>query len=196
MSEPVDRASRDLHGDRSLGTFGMQLFLVSLGILFAASLAAFLIIRIRADAWPPEGAPGMPFGLFISTSLMLLSSVTIWWGMRNIRAGNGGALSIGLLATLILGIAFLGIQGWAWSQLYALELTARSNLYGFTFFMLTGLHAAHVIGGLIPLTIVTTRAFLNRYSAEDHNGVAHVAMYWHFLDVVWIVLFAVLFLAA
>lgn len=196
MTTSDDRASGNLHGDKSLGAFGMKLFLVSLGILFAASLAAFLVIRIRADAWPPEGAPGMPFGLFISTPLLLASSATMWWGMRNIRAGNGGALSMGLLATLILGIAFLGIQAWAWSALYALELTARSNLYGFTFFMLTGLHALHVIGGLIPLTIATSRAFLNRYTAEDHAGVAHVAMYWHFLDGVWIALFAVLFLAS
>ncbi len=181
---------------RSLGVFGMRLFLASLGMLFAGSLAAFLIIRVQADAWPPPGAPGIPVGLFVSTPLLLLSSGSMWWGLRNIRAGNGGALSLGLLATLVLGLAFLGVQGWAWSALYAAELTARSNLYGFTFFMLTGLHAAHVIGGLIPLGIVTTRAFLNRYSAEDHRGVELVSMYWHFLDAVWIVLFAVLFVAA
>jgi len=196
VSAPLDRAGADLHGDRSLGRFGMQLFLLSLGILFAASLAAFLIIRLRADAWPPPDAPGMPFGLFISTPLLLLSSATMWWGLKGVREGNNGAGAIGLLATLVLGVAFLGIQGWAWSQLYALELTARSNLYGFTFFMLTGLHAAHVIGGLIPLAIATGRAFVNRYTPEDHGGVSHVAMYWHFLDGVWLVLFGVLLLAS
>ena len=95
------------------------------------------------------------------------------------------------------GFHFLLVQTWNWWGLIAAKMTATSkNLYAFTFFMLTGLHAAHVIGGVILLGVVTARAAQGRYGSGRHNGVTYAAMYWHFLDAVWIVLFAVLVLFA
>ena len=72
----------------------------------------------------------------------------------------------------------------------------RTNLYGFLFYLLTGLHALHVVGGLVPLAVTTARAWQGKYTAVAHAGVEHVALYWHFLDVIWLVLFGVLVLTS
>ena len=97
-----------------------------------------------------------------------------------------------LAATFGLGVIFVLLQTANWYGLALREVTARTNLYAFTFFMLTGLHAAHVVGGLIPLGVVLAKSVRGRYGSGYHPGVRYMAMYWHFLDVVWIVLFAVL----
>ncbi len=177
-------------------TFGMTLFLTALGVLFAASLVAYLVIRTRAEVWPPAGNPGMPAGLWVSTGILLLCSVALHRAVRAARLGRQGVLRGAMLVSVALAAAFLVSQTLNWLQLSAAGLTARSNLYAFTFYMLTGLHAAHVIGGLVPLFIVTRRAVRGVYGPERDAGVRYCAMYWHFLDVVWVVMFLLLVIAA
>jgi cytochrome c oxidase subunit 3 len=92
----------------------------------------------------------------------------------------------------VLALAFLSVQLWNWWGLIRLHVTAASNLYAFTFFMLTGLHAAHVVGGVVLLAVVLGRALGGRYGSGRHAGVTYAAMYWHFLDAIWLLLFAVL----
>ena len=189
-----------LHGDPramdpGVGRLGFRLFLLSLGILFAASMVGFLVIRVRADAWPPPGVPGLPVGLWIGTVVLLVSSATMVVATKAARGGDATRLGPALAVTWLLGAAFLGIQIANWMQLAGAEMTARSGLYGFTFYMLTGLHGVHVIGGLIPLAVVTVQSFRGRYTAAEHRGVTYGAMYWHFLDGVWLVMFAAMALA-
>jgi cytochrome c oxidase subunit 3 len=113
------------------------------------------------------------------------------------RSGRPSAARNGLLVTFALGVVFLVSQVLNWQHLIvAHDLPAQKNLYAFTFYLLSGLHGAHVIGGLVPLGIATVRAGRGRYSAESHAGVEYISMYWHFLDVVWIVMFLVLQIAA
>ena len=100
-----------------------------------------------------------------------------------------------MLLTTMLGVAFLASQTVNWFALVAAKLTAKTNLYGFTFYMLTGLHAAHVVGGVIPLGVVTVRAWRGRYSSSFHPGVRYCGIYWHFLAAVWLVLFIMLVVA-
>jgi len=121
------------------------------------------------------------------SALSLLGS-TPWNWMRRERTAS--ARWVG--ATLGLAFLFLGVQAWNWWGLISLRLTASSNLYGFTFFMLTGLHAAHVVGGVVLLSIVFARARAGRYGSGHHPGVTYAAMYWHFLDAIWLLLFAVM----
>jgi cytochrome c oxidase subunit 3 len=97
-----------------------------------------------------------------------------------------------LALTFVFGVLFLANQAWNWSSLVAANMTAKVNLYGFTFYLLTGLHAAHVIGGLIPLGIVALRARAGRYSPAAYGGVEYTRMYWHFLGGVWIAMFVLL----
>jgi cytochrome c oxidase subunit 3 len=178
------------------GLLGMKLLILALSMLFAASIFGYLVIRTRAAAWPPPGVPRLPGTLWISTLIIVISSFTMQSALRAARTDRQRALRNGMVLTTLLGVAFLVSQTVNWFALVAANLTAKTNLYGFTFYMLTGLHAAHVVGGVIPLAIVTARAFQGRYSPGGHAGVAYAAVYWHFLAAVWLVLFAVLMISS
>ncbi len=178
------------------GLLGMKIFILALSMLFGASIFGYLVIRSRAPVWPPPGVPPLPATLWISTLIIAVSSATMEGALRAARRGAQGALRAGMLLTTLLGAGFLVSQTLNWFSLVAADLTAKTNLYGFTFYMLTGLHAAHVLGGLVPLVVVTLRAFRGRYTESAHEGVAYTAVYWHFLAVVWVVLYAILMLAS
>jgi len=175
---------------------GMWLFLATLAVLFAAAIAGYLAVRLQAKAWPPPGMPRLPGGLWAATIALIAASATVHRALVAMRLGERTAATRWLAATLALGTAFLVVQGWNWWGFLRLRVTHAPNLYAFTFFMLTGLHAAHVVGGLILLAVVTRRAVRGRYGSGHHAGVTYAAMYWHFLDGAWIVLFAVLVLFA
>lgn len=176
----------------SAAPLGMWVFLASLTMLFAGSLVGYLVVRARAETWRPEGVPNLPAGLWVSTAVIVLCSVAIHRAVVAIRSGRQQALVTALFATLALGVGFLVVQAFNWLQLWAADVTPRRGLYGFTFYVLTGLHAAHVVGGLVPLAFTIWRAVQGRYTWASYTGVRTVAMYWHFLDVVWIVMFIAL----
>jgi cytochrome c oxidase subunit 3 len=186
---PSQRKDQSLAG---AGKMGMTIFLVSLSVLFLSSLVGYWIVRSRAASWGPEGGGGFPKGLWISTLVIWASSLTIDRALRSIRTGDRARLVRFLRATFVLGSAFLALQIANWIQLTLAGTSPRTGLYGFTFYLFTGLHAAHVVGGLVPLWIVWKRAARGAYDAVHHAGVLYNAMYWHFLDAVWVVLFAVI----
>ena len=178
------------------GRLGVKLLVLALSMLFAASIMGYLVIRSRAAVWPPPGVPRLPETLWVSTLIILISSFAMQSAVRAARTDRQRPLGTWMLLTTALGVAFLVSQTLNWFALVAANLTARTNLYGFTFYMLTGLHAAHVVGGVIPLGVVTARAWRERYSSAFHPGVEYCAIYWHFLAVVWVVLFTLLVVAA
>ena len=196
MTAPVQDRARTAPVDLSTGKLGMRLLIASLAMLFAASITGYIVVRTRAEVWPPAGMPALPSGLWLSTLLIVLSSVTMAWAVAGIRRDRQRPLRLGLLLTFLLGLAFLASQTVNWFGLVAANVRPGANLYAFTFFLLTWLHALHVVGGLVPLGLVTARAWRGGYTAGFHPGVEYTAMYWHFLDVVWLVLFAVLFLGS
>jgi heme/copper-type cytochrome/quinol oxidase subunit 3 len=180
------------------GVFGMWLLLVTLGVLFVAGILGYLVVRLGHDPmepFVPEGAPPLPRSLLVSTLVLLASSGTMHATVRSVRAGNGGAGRMAGL-TLLLGLAFLAVQVWAWLDLWRAQLRLADSLYAWTFYVLTGLHAAHVIGGLVPLAVVWRRAAAGRYSRAHPEGAVYCAMYWHFLDAVWLALYATLWLGS
>ena len=170
----------------------MWVFLATLTVLFLASIVGYLVVRLKATDWPPPGMPRLPAGLWLATLVLLAASVTVHLALRAIRAGQRTAPTLWLGATLALAFAFLAVQSWNWWGLLRVHLTAASNLYAFTFFMLTGLHAAHVIGGIALLAVVLAHSTRGRYRSDHHGGVTYAAMYWHFLDAIWLLLFAVM----
>ena len=192
-SPSVSPARRDSATVR-VGTLGMWLFLGSLTMLFAASITGYLVVRSRSEVWPPEGMPSLPAGLWISTVTILCCSGTIHWALASARGNKYGELIGSLLVTSLLGLVFLVSQTVNWAWLISIQATVSTGLYMFTFYMLTGLHGLHVVGGLVLLGVVTAKAFAGRYTAEYYPGVKYAAMYWHFLDVVWIVMFVLMFL--
>jgi cytochrome c oxidase subunit 3 len=185
-----DRRSRLAAGEQ-----GMRLFLLSLGILFGSSLVGYVSIRLLVIGEPPE-LPPLPWGLWLSTLLLLASSAVLHAAVLAARRGDRGVLRVGLGATTLLGFAFLGVQTacWiAWIGPMRESLGQAERMFLLTgFYVLTGMHALHVAGGLVPLTVITARAWAGRDAPEHHPGVIYTAMYWHFLGGVWVVTFATL----
>jgi cytochrome c oxidase subunit 3 len=171
---------------------GMWLLLASLGMLFGASLVGFLVLRVRAEQWPPVGTPPMPGGVWISTVLLVvLSSVLIFAG-RAARDGRQSVLGRMLSISILLALAFLVAQTSNWMRMATTSVLPEANLLVWFFYVLTILHAAHVLFGLIPLIVVSIRARAGRYTAEEHESVHLVGMYWHFLLVTWVAILVIL----
>lgn len=181
-------------------TFGMILFLSALGMLFASSILGYLIIRFGGNS-PAFGSIHMPMALWLSTALLLASSYAIHRALQNVRRERQSQFRKALTATFLLAIAFLLVQipgltallGSHSQQLSTEE--GRYYLYGLIFFLIL-IHALHVLGGIIPLGVITYKAHAGRYDHEHYIPVKMMAMYWHFLDGVWVVMFAVFLLAA
>lgn len=190
------RAGREGPLPAGAGLLGMWVFLAALAMFFAAAIVGYLAVRLRAESWPPPGMPRLPAGLWVATALVLAASFTAEAAVRRIRAGLSSAMKRNLAATLTLLGAFLAVQIWNWCSFVRARFAAQPNLYAFTFFLLTGLHAAHVVGGIAALGAVTAKALRGRYGSGFHPGVRHGALYVHFLGAVWVVLFAILYLFA
>ncbi len=208
---------RHTHLPQGTGALGMWLFLTALGILFASSLCAYLVIRLMTledvtdpvtgevvrQAGPALGSIPMPWGLWVSTAVILASSFTIHLALRAIRQEHQAVFRRCLLVTSALAALFLVIQIPSLIALLREHLAYREQLstdaslglmpYGMVFFLIL-IHALHLIGGVIPLGVVTHHAWRNHYDHESHNPVRYIAMYWHFLDIVWLCLFAGLLL--
>ena len=136
----------------------------------------------------PELSRSVWLGLGGATVLMLASSLTIGLAYRSLRRGARSRFVRYILGTLALGSVFLVAQTLNWLQLADELPLAEGGLRSATFYLLTGTHALHVVGGLVPLLIVVLRASAGRYSATEWVGVRNVAWYWHFLDVVWVLM--------
>jgi heme/copper-type cytochrome/quinol oxidase subunit 3 len=200
MNQPAD-IPRDSSTGRKpdaldAGLFGMVLFLIALSMIFAATLFGYFYIRSGTPAWPPAGSPPLPRSLWLSTVLIVLVSVAIQWAQRSVRRDRQAPLRAALIATALLATAFLVNQTLNWQAVKAAVIPPDSPALRFTstFYILTGTHALHVLGGLILLAIVTYKAFRGAYSSARHPGIRYSAMYWHFLDAVWLILFALLML--
>lgn len=176
----------------SAGRFGMVLFLGSLAMLFGATILGILAIRLDDTAWP-RNLPALPGAVWISTGLLLLSSVTMQWGVLAARRGSVGQVRLALGLTLLLGVGFLVTQTAAWLEWSEairafVEGDEAAGLAVTGFHVLTGIHAAHVLGGLIPLGIITCMVVCSAWRSDRTRGIHYTAMYWHFLDLVWITL--------
>ena len=201
---------------RRAGDFALGLFLLSLGILFAASMVAYLTIRFTSDAAPALGTMKLSPLLFLSTAVIVLSSFTAHQAVAAVRRERQEPMRLMLVATLALSLLFLAVQVpalWDLVQQHAAAvaqaklvetpgpvagMVVEQRVYNPLFmaiFFLVVLHAAHVLGGILPLVAVTIKAFRGRYDHEHYAPIQHVVRYWHFLDIVWIVMFSSLMLA-
>ncbi len=181
------------------GNIGIVILVASLSVLFAASMVAFLAIRFQYQAahngkWPPAGMPALPQSLWLSTAVILAASVTVHKAAKAAQQDDEKGLVKFLRATMAVGGVFLILQAANWWEFWrAIRGIEFQGPYLGMFYVLTGLHAAHVIGGLVPLAVILPRAKAGRYSRNYHPGVRYSAVYWHFLDVVWCVLFCLMY---
>lgn len=139
------------------------------------------------DKFTPMGAWGIPA---FNTLLLLSSGATLTWAHWGLIAGKRKQLNLGLLLTIVLGATFMGFQAFEYIHAYLeLGLTLEAGVYGATFFILTGFHGLHVTLGTIMLTVMLGRGLTGHFSHENHFAFEAVAWYWHFVDVIWLVLF-------
>lgn len=147
--------------------------------------------------WPllttPGGAESAQMGWFglplANTVLLLISSVTLHYAHVGLEENKRGQLSLLLAATIVLGIIFLGLQSWEYIHAYDIGLTLDSGVYGNTFFLLTGFHGMHVTLGTIILIVLFLRVLKGHFTPKEHFAFQAGSWYWHFVDVVWVMLF-------
>lgn len=184
-------------GPRALGWWGMALLIATEATLFALLIASYWYLRFRnGPVWPPAGIEAPSLGLpLVMTVLLLSSSIPMHVADRGIRAGNQARLRAGLLVSFLLGLAFLTLQV-AVEYPETLDLhPPSSGAYGTLFFSLTGLHGAHVLVGLLMSVWVQARAWNGAFSERRHVTVQNMAMYWHFVDTVWVFVLATVYLS-
>lgn len=201
MSAAVERAAHDpraplsevLEGTRSTGWWGTVWLCATEGALFACFLASYFYLRGSVEAFGAEGGKYVPLARPLAmTALLLASSGTAWWAEQGIKRGDQTRLRVGFAITFLLGAAFLGIQAWEYS---ARETSLTTSAYDSLFVTITGFHGAHVALGLLANAWVQLRAWLGHFDAARHEAVSNVSLYWHFVDGVWIVILACLYLS-
>ena len=172
---------------------GIFLFIASEVMLFGAFFTAYFFVRVvnEAEVWPPEGFHLPVFVAGVNTAILVTSSFTIHWALQSIKRDSRAGLQAGLVLTLALGTTFLITQMLEYSRI---GFAPRDGAFGSSFYGLTGLHGAHVLVGLILLAVATVRSFRGHYSAAHHHGVEIPGIYWHFVDVMWIVVYATVYI--
>ena len=161
--EPSDAPRSSADAGISTRRLGMRLFLLTLGILFTACILGIVVIRVRAEQWPPPGSPELPGGLWTATAILAVLSALLIMAVRSARASKASETSRLLAASTALGVAFLAAQTANWVRLASEGDEVQKTMLAFVFWMLTVLHALHVLGGLIPLSITPLRAAKGRY---------------------------------
>lgn len=174
---------------------GMVVFLASWAVLFAALFFSYGVLRSNAPVWPPAGMPKLPLGLpGANTVIIVLSSVVLQLSltaMGRSRIKLGGAL---VIVSFVLGTLFIVLQFVVWNEMRDLGLRPSSGNYGGVFYALTWFHAAHVIVGLVAMLVIAAKAFLGKYNAARHHGVRLWSIYWHFVGVIWGLLYLLVYL--
>ncbi|BAL25920.1 cytochrome c oxidase subunit 3 [Azoarcus sp. KH32C] len=205
--------------DRSF-RWSMGWFIFSEVMFFAAFFGALFYVRVLSVPWlssgdnlallwqgfvgnwptagPGKAAPFTPMDAWgipaINTIILLTSGGTLTWAHHGLRHGNRGQLKLGLLITILLGVTFLTLQVHEYSHAYSeLNLRLDTGVYGSTFYFLTGFHGLHVTVGAIMLTVMLLRAMAGHFRPDDHFGFEAATWYWHFVDVVWLMLFVVVY---
>jgi cytochrome c oxidase subunit 3 len=171
---------------------GMFLFIASEVMLFGAFFTAYFFVRVVAGSpWPQEPFHLPVFVAGVNTAILVTSSFTIHWALQSIKRDNRAGLQAGLVLTVALGLVFLLTQVREYSRV---GFNPADGAFGTIFFGLTGLHGAHVFVGLTLLTFATIRAFRGHFSAAHHHGVEIPGIYWHFVDVMWIVVYTTIYI--
>jgi len=178
----------------SWGKLGMWTFLAADAMTFGALLAGYGALRYGDPNWPrPSSILGIPLTAFM-TFLLICSSVTMVEALAGIRQGNHGKFRRFLFLTILGGASFLGMQAYEWTHLIEHGQSIAKNNFGATFFILTGFHGMHVFGGVVYLSIILLIGLTGRFTPENNSEVEIAGLYWHFVDLVWILVFTFVYL--
>jgi cytochrome c oxidase subunit 3 len=172
-------------------TLGMLLFIISEVMIFGAFFTAYFFIRVVTnDPWPAAGTTLPEAVAGVNTAILLSSSLTIHWALHGVKTGNRFALKAGMTTTFLLGLTFLFVQI---NEYVHIGFAPHDSAQATVFYSLTGLHGAHVFIGLCLLLMVTIRAFRGHYSPEEHRGMEVPGIYWHFVDIMWVIVYTTVY---
>ncbi|MEZ5079417.1 MAG: heme-copper oxidase subunit III [Thermoleophilia bacterium] len=198
---PHARAAEQGERGISQGMLAMIMFIGSEAMLFASFFAAYFMVRysIADNDWPPvkDVATGERFelpvlGTGVNTAFLVFSSFTVWWAEHKLKHGDRRGLERGLLVTMLLGLTFLLVQV---NEYAHLGFTPENKAFGATFYTLTGFHGLHVFVGLVLLLICYIRVKrAHDFTPKWQTPLAAASLYWHFVDVVWVFLYVVVYI--
>jgi heme/copper-type cytochrome/quinol oxidase subunit 3 len=197
--EPIAAAAEHQIVGRSLNWWGMIFFITSEALIFANLIAAYLYLEIRnmnghfSFKLPTGDYLDFVFPL-INTFILLASSIPVRIAGAGIARGNRRNLVLGLLGTIVLGSIFLAGQAYEYTNLIASNFTVHYQVFGSAFFTLTGFHGLHVSIGVLFLLICLIRTLRGDFTSKNHFAVEAGEMYWHFVDLVWVVVFSTVYL--
>ena len=188
VTVPNERPSRELSGP----VMGMVLFVASEAMFFAAFFGGYFTISGNAKVWPPPGIPDLEITVpTILTVILVTSSLVVQMSLRSIRRDDRRRAILFLGVTIALGIAFLLLQLYDYSQL---GFGVKDGTFGTLFYVMTGIHMAHVFGGVVFLSPRLRPGDGRRAVVRNHDSLAAGAIYWDFVDVVWLLLFTTFYL--
>ena len=190
-----DDAFQKPHGrpiERQRGKWGMWLFMASEGTLFALLFFAYAYLGTSTREWPPHNDPSIKFALVL-LAILLASSGVMYIGEKAIKKGNVARLKVSLIGTLVLGVAFLVLQYFEYKH-HLEHVTPFENAYGSIFYTITTFHLAHLILGFFMLLFVLARTYAGHFSKERHLAVENSALYWHFVDGIWVLVVFTLYI--
>jgi cytochrome c oxidase subunit 3 len=171
---------------------GILLFIISEAMLFGSFFTAYFFIRVVGnEPWPP--APfDFPVAVAAMNSVILVSSsFTVHYALHSIRRGNRTGLQVGLAVTFLMGATFLATQI---NEYFKAGFSIHDGSFASVFYGLTGLHGAHVFVGLTLLAIMNIRALRGHFTPDAHMGVECAGIYWHFVDIMWIIVFLTVYI--
>ena len=171
---------------------GMLLFIISEVMVFGAFFTAYFFIRVvQSNPWPAAGTELPKLVAGFNTAILVSSSLTIHWALVSVKNGNRAGVKTGLLSTFLLGSTFLFVQI---NEYVHIGFAPHDSAQASIFYGLTGLHGAHVFIGLTLLAMATVRAFRGHYTPEQHRGIEVPGIYWHFVDAMWLIVYATVYL--
>ncbi len=162
--------------------------IVSMVMVFAGLTSAY-VVRMQAGDWLHFDLPKL---FYVSTAIIIISSVSMNWVLSSAKKNDFNSMKLAASITLLLGIAFIVCQFKAWGILYEQKVFfagSYSNAAGSFLYILTGLHMLHLVAGILALLVVWVKTLGKRYNSENHYGIKICAVFWHFLDALWIFLF-------
>jgi heme/copper-type cytochrome/quinol oxidase subunit 3 len=177
------------------GKLGMWVFLASEVMLFGAFISSYVILRTGSANFivPAKEMLGVPLAT-LNTFVLITSSVTMVLALDAIQKGDQRGLIRNLIITIILAFCFLGIKSYEYPHKWHEGITISSGLFGSFYFTLTGLHMLHVLGGIGFLFYILYNAKKGKYSPQEYARVEYAGLYWHFVDLVWVILFPIFYL--
>jgi len=186
--------------------FGMIIFLLSEAMLFAGLIGGYIVLRVIGvgGEWPPAGAPDINVNfanlsvlnivMLVNTAILISSSFTFHWAESSVKKGGLGLMW--MFITIVFGTIFLSVQAYEWWHLHHEGLWFNTfGIYGSCFFVMTGFHGLHVFIGLLMIAwCFVKQLFTKSITAENHILMENTGLYWHFVDIVWVFLFAILYI--